>query len=238
MAHTRLTNPGLEPVVLPYPLDGNLMPGESRTATLTRAAVQAILGSDLTAYLNATEVSAAENAVGTADLSDGVIGSHLLPGTGNSYDLGARTTAFRSGYFDTAVETPLIRDTNGNEAIVVGATASAVNHLGVTNAATGNAVALSALGDDAAVSLDVAPKGTGTGSLRSGAGTARIQWDNTGLGFFGAAAAAQPAAEVDVAAQDVGGTPDQTSINTAVNAVGTTLNNLLGKLRTLGLIAT
>src|SRR3990167_2887004 len=42
----------------------------------------------------------------------------------------------------------LLADTNANEIIDLGATASAVNHIKVTNAATGNAAKIEALGDD------------------------------------------------------------------------------------------
>lgn len=83
-------------------------------------------------------------------------------------------------------------DSNGNTALDTGATASAVNNLRVTNSATGavsaNAVLLSAVGTDAAVSLSIVPKGvtgittiglsTGTGDVvlgsSSGAQTIKI----------------------------------------------------------------
>jgi hypothetical protein len=52
-------------------------------------------------------------------------------------------------------------DTNGNELLKVSATASAVNELTVTNAATGSAPRLSASGDDTNIALKLAGKGTG-----------------------------------------------------------------------------
>jgi hypothetical protein len=52
-------------------------------------------------------------------------------------------------------------DTNGNELLKVSATASAVNELTVTNAATGSAPKLSASGDDTNIALRLAGKGTG-----------------------------------------------------------------------------
>jgi len=42
----------------------------------------------------------------------------------------------------------ILVDTNGNETIVFTATASAVNHIGITNAATGNPPEIAAIGDD------------------------------------------------------------------------------------------
>jgi len=52
-------------------------------------------------------------------------------------------------------------DTNGNELLKVSATASAVNEVTVTNAATGNPPKLSASGDDTNIALRLAGKGTG-----------------------------------------------------------------------------
>jgi hypothetical protein len=60
-----------------------------------------------------------------------------------------------------------IADANGNEQIVFQTTASAVNHIELTNAATGGAAAINAVGGDAAVSLAIAAKGTGSLSLSS-----------------------------------------------------------------------
>lgn len=77
-------------------------------------------------------------------------------------------------------------DTNSVTALDVGTTASAVNNLRVTNSATGavsaNAVTLSAVGSDAAVSVSIVPKGatgittiglsTGTGDVVVGSSSA------------------------------------------------------------------
>ena len=54
-----------------------------------------------------------------------------------------------------------INDTNGNEVIRVSATASAVNDVTITNAATGGAPQVSASGDDTNIDLKLLPKGTG-----------------------------------------------------------------------------
>lgn len=69
--------------------------------------------------------------------------------------------------------TTSIDDANGNEVIKTPATASAVNEITVTNAATGNAPEISASGGDTDISLKLTPKGTGTVQITgSGAGTA------------------------------------------------------------------
>lgn len=54
-----------------------------------------------------------------------------------------------------------IVDNSGNEVIKQTATASAVNEFTVVNAATGNAPALNASGDDTNIDIDLVPKGTG-----------------------------------------------------------------------------
>lgn len=54
-----------------------------------------------------------------------------------------------------------IVDNNGNELVVPTTVASAVNHLGVKNAATGNGPEVEALGDDTNIDLILTPKGTG-----------------------------------------------------------------------------
>lgn len=57
-------------------------------------------------------------------------------------------------------------DTNGNEIIETPATASAVNHLKITNAATGNDALIDAVGDDTNVGIKI--KGKGTGKVKLG----------------------------------------------------------------------
>lgn len=54
-----------------------------------------------------------------------------------------------------------ILDDSSNEQLIFGKTASAVNNFRMTNAATGNAPALSAEGDDTNININLVPKGTG-----------------------------------------------------------------------------
>lgn len=63
---------------------------------------------------------------------------------------------------NSAALTEGLRDSNDNETIKTPATASAVNEITVTNAATGNAPDVSATGDDTNISLTIAAKGSGT----------------------------------------------------------------------------
>ena len=67
-----------------------------------------------------------------------------------------------------------IADANGNELIEGTTTASATNHIGTTNAATGNDPLIEAKGSDTNISLKVKGKGTGKVKL----GTAELQFPN------------------------------------------------------------
>jgi hypothetical protein len=54
-----------------------------------------------------------------------------------------------------------IRDENGNEQLIFETTSSAVNHIDITNAATGAGAQIGAVGDDSNLNLRLRPKGTG-----------------------------------------------------------------------------
>ena len=54
-----------------------------------------------------------------------------------------------------------LRDENGNEQLIFETTSSAVNHVDVTNAATGSGPQVGAVGGDSNINLKVRPKGTG-----------------------------------------------------------------------------
>src|SRR6056300_974270 len=60
-----------------------------------------------------------------------------------------------------------IADSNGNEQIVFNTTASAVNYLDVTNAATGNGITLASAGGDTNIDIVISPKGSGAVSVDS-----------------------------------------------------------------------
>lgn len=80
-----------------------------------------------------------------------------------------------------------IRDDSGNEQLIFQKTATAVNHLEITNAASGNHPALGAAGDGTDINIDLLPKGTGT--LRRGTKTVLDQGRGATLdAAFGVAA--------------------------------------------------
>ena len=73
----------------------------------------------------------------------------------------------------------LIADANQNELVDFTATGSAVNHVGITNAATGNGPTIEAKGDDSNVDLNVKPKGTGAILLKDGDGNELVKTSRT-----------------------------------------------------------
>jgi hypothetical protein len=54
-----------------------------------------------------------------------------------------------------------LRDENGNEQLIFETTSSAVNHIDITNAATGSGAQIGAVGGDSNLNLRLRPKGTG-----------------------------------------------------------------------------
>ena len=116
-----------------------------------------IVDSNFTAYTRAIEGTERAHLSGCVieyipceqdqnDLIDGLLVEHLQTG--------------RHSLTSPKVTTS-INDSNGNEIIKTPATASAVNELTITNAATGNAPVISATGGDTNIDLNITPKGTG-----------------------------------------------------------------------------
>jgi len=70
-----------------------------------------------------------------------------------------------------------ILDTGGNELALLTATGSAINEITLANAATGNGPIISTTGDDAAVDLNLNPKGAGV--LKSGTAAVKIAGTET-----------------------------------------------------------
>jgi hypothetical protein len=70
---------------------------------------------------------------------------------------------------DGSIRTPGVYDSNDNEELLFVATASAVNELTLTNAATTGRPKLSATGGDANIGIDLIPKGTGVVKIQAGA---------------------------------------------------------------------
>jgi hypothetical protein len=68
-----------------------------------------------------------------------------------------------------------ITDENSNEQLIFETTASAVNHVDLTNAATGNSPQIGAVGDDTNISLKLRPKATGNVEIMGATNPGSIQ---------------------------------------------------------------
>ena len=68
-----------------------------------------------------------------------------------------------------------IRDENGNEQLIFETTSSAVNHIDITNAATGGGAQIGAVGGDSNLNLRLRPKGTGNIEVLGGDNPGELQ---------------------------------------------------------------
>ena len=93
----------------------------------------------------------------TVDWTDSVVTTELAndstPQLGGNLDTNSHNIIIDDAHF--------ISDENNNEQIIFQTTASAVNELEITNAATGNDVGLAVTGTDTNVGLSISTKGTG-----------------------------------------------------------------------------
>jgi hypothetical protein len=75
-----------------------------------------------------------------------------------------------------------VKDTNGNTALGIAATASAVNYVQINNSAIGGSPVISALGSDTNLSLYIKPKGTGSVVITDGTdSTKTLRFDLTSI---------------------------------------------------------
>ena len=96
-----------------------------------------------------TNPNIVEIALGLTEISE-----DTTPQLGGNLDTNSHNILIDDAHF--------IGDENGNEQLIFQTTASAVNQLDITNAATGNNPSISATGDDSNISINLVPKGTGT----------------------------------------------------------------------------
>lgn len=103
------------------------------------------------------------------------VNSGLSGTTGTGSFVGSTTPTIATPKITTA-----ILDTNGNNNLAFGVTASAVNYVSVTNNASGSSPVVQAMGTDTNIILNVQGQGTGSAQIR-GTGTN----DNATAGFVG-----------------------------------------------------
>ncbi len=149
---------------------GKILQNSAVTIATTTGVIAGTQGVTFTGTGSGTCALAATAAAGTGVLT--------LP-TGTDTLVGKATTDTLTNKTLTApiLTTPQIatsiNDTNGNEVIKTPATASAVNEITVTNAATGTAPSITATGGDTDINLTLAGKGAGTVNIGgSGVGIA------------------------------------------------------------------
>lgn len=130
------------------------------------------------------KVGADSSAVTTSHdykLSGVTSSAKAVSNNSNETITGVKTFATSAGIVATRPKIiTSIDDANGNEVIKTPATASAVNEVTVTNAATGNNPSIDASGDDTNIGIDVNTKGTGTVNIKGNstqAGEVRIYED-------------------------------------------------------------
>ena len=98
---------------------------------------------------------------GIAKLTSGVLSAVTAPSGAIVGDTDTQTLSAKTLTAPKFADGGFIADANGNEEVVFGTTASAVNEIKVTNAATGNAPKIAAQGGDTNISLELDAKGTG-----------------------------------------------------------------------------
>ena len=118
------------------------------TGTGTSAAVES--GKTVIAYAKADDGT--NPNISTISLTSDLV-DDTTPQLGGNLD----TNSFMIDFDDAHG----IRDENGNEQLIFETTSSAVNHIDITNAATGAGAQIGAVGGDSNLNLRLRPKGTG-----------------------------------------------------------------------------
>lgn len=139
-------------------LAGNTVDGSANVAFSNKFIVQGTADAGLSGaqFLGALGTGLVKNTTTTGVLSIAAAGTDYVTPTGTETLSNKTLTAPKivSGGF--------IADANGNEQIIFTTTASAVNEITVTNAATGGKPTIAATGTDTNVTLNLTSKGSGT----------------------------------------------------------------------------
>ena len=155
-------------------IDGNVISAIDTNGSITftpDGTGDIVLGS-FTLDADQTVGAGQDNYVLTYDHSSGKI-SLEAAGAGGIANVVEDTTPQAGGDFDMNSydiqfdDATGIRDDSDNEQLIFSKTASAVNHLQIANAATGNDPAITAVGDDTNIGITIDGKGTGTIAIGS-----------------------------------------------------------------------
>ena len=137
---------------------GNAFDG-SGNITIAAADLSDVTDAGSGSIISSAERTKLTNIETSADVTDAtnVLAAGAVMTTGDQTIAGAKT-------FSSTIVGDIngnILDSNENELVKGTATASAVNEINVTNAATGNGATISASGDDTDIDLNIEAKGTG-----------------------------------------------------------------------------
>src|SRR6056300_754836 len=134
----------------------------SGDVTLNTERVQDIAGAMFTGNTETLITATYQDADGTIDLVvDNDLSNYDNTTSGFATVTGTETLTNKTLTAPKFTDGGFIADSNGNEQIVFNTTASAVNYLDVTNAATGNGITLASAGGDTNIDIKISPKGSG-----------------------------------------------------------------------------
>lgn len=153
-------------------VDSNAQPASPTLTALASYNSNGLLTQTSTNTFTARTITGTTNQVNVAN-GDGVAGNPTL-----SLPQNIHTGA--TPQFNGVRLTDSIYDANGNTALQLFASASAVNYFRMTNAISGNAILLSGQGSDTNVSILVRPKGSGTTSIQTSTGVGALQISGSG----------------------------------------------------------
>jgi len=140
----------------------------SGDVTLNTERVQDIAGAMFTGNTETLITATYQDADGTIDLVvDNDLSNYDNTTSGFATVTGTETLTNKTLTAPKFTDGGFIADSNGNEQIVFNTTASAVNYLDVTNAATGNGITLASAGGDTNIDIVISPKGSGAVSVDS-----------------------------------------------------------------------
>jgi hypothetical protein len=147
-------------------LAGSIANAKLANSSMTLAGHPIALGGTQTfacADLSNAASSCSTDTTNASNISSGTLSNSRLSAVPNSALASSSVTLNGTSIsLGSSVNVGQLNDTNGNSSVLTGTTASAVNQVTVTDAATGNAPKIAATGSDTNISLNLAAKGAGS----------------------------------------------------------------------------